>query len=293
MKYFVSFIMLYSSFCAVAQETQIEYDIFPDTRIIASQSVVNNFKGEGTFIISHRFGDLYRNNASSILYDFLGLDGGANIRIGLDYGLTDWLMVGAGRSSFNKTYDTFLKMQLLQQKKGEKNSPVAISYSGSFSVITDTSNAILDSFFVDRFNYSHQILIARKFNEQFSLQLMPTLIHRNLVATREENNTVFAIGAAGKCDITPTFAISCEYFYTLPGQLPSTFDNYTAIGIDISTKGHVFQIQLTNSPFLVPEYYIGSTRDEIFDTDSEGNFDLNLRIGFNITRDFQLGGRVY
>ena len=182
---------------------------------------------------------------------------------------------------------------LLQQQTGDKNIPVAVSFYTDASIITDTSNAILDSFFVDRFSYTFQLLIARKFNEYLSVQVMPTLIHRNLVATREENNDVFALGLAAKYDITPTLAISGEYFYTLPGQLPSTYDNCLALGVDISTKGHVFQIQLTNSPFLIPEYFIGATQGSIIDEDSNGNFDLNLRLGFNITRDFQLGGRVY
>jgi len=293
MKYPLLFILLSSSIFSSAQVDTIVYDIFPDTRIVSSQSVVTNFKGEGTFIISHRFGDIYQNGPESILYNFFGLDGGANIRIGLDYGITDRLMVGAGRSSFNKTYDGFIKYQLLRQQTGTKKSPVAVSLYADVSFITDTTNAILDSFFVNRFSYAYQILIARKFNDYLSVQLMPTLIHRNLVATKDENNDVFALGIAAKYDITPTLALSGEYFYTFPGQVPDFYNNGVALGIDISTKGHVFQIQLTNSPYLIPEYFIGATQGSIFDKDSNGNFDLNLRLGFNITRDFQLGGRVY
>ncbi len=272
---------------------QIEYAIFSDTRIITSQSVESNFKGEATFIISHRFGDLYQNGPESILYNFLGFDGGANMRIGLDYGINDWIMVGGGRSGFNKTYDAFYKMKLLSQQTGDRNIPVSVSFYTDISFISDTTNAILDSFFVNRFSYSYQLLIARKFSDIFSMQLMPTLIHRNLVATREENNDVFAMGVAAKVNVTPTLALSGEYFYTLPKQLPSGYNNYMAFGIDIETKGHVFQIQLTNSPFLIPEYYIGATQGSIIDEAANGDFDLNLRLGFNITRDFQLGGRVY
>ncbi|HCK21205.1 MAG TPA: hypothetical protein DHW15_03305, partial [Bacteroidetes bacterium] len=108
-----------------------------------------------------------------------------------------------------------------------------------------------------------------------------------------EKNDVFAMGVAAKVNVTPTLALSGEYFYTLPNQLPAGYNNYMAFGIDIETKGHVFQIQLTNSPFLIPEYYIGATQGSIIDEAANGDFDLNLRLGFNITRDFQLGGRVY
>jgi hypothetical protein len=268
MKKLILALLVLPLFTAKAQ--QIEYAIFSDTRIISSQSVESNFKGEGTFIISHRFGDIYQNGPESILYNFFGFDGGANMRIGLDYGINDWIMVGGGR-----------------------NIPVSVSFYTDASFISDTTNALLDSFFVDRFSYSYQLLIARKFSDIFSMQLMPTLIHRNLVATREEKNDVFAMGVAAKVNVTPTLALSGEYFYTLPNQLPAGYNNYMAFGIDIETKGHVFQIQLTNSPFLIPEYYIGATQGSIIDEAANGDFDLNLRLGFNITRDFQLGGRVY
>jgi opacity protein-like surface antigen len=275
------------------QNADIAYDVFSDTRIITSQSVETNLQGEGTFIISHRFGDIYQGGASSVLYNFFGFDGGANMRIGLDYGIKDWLMIGGGRSGYNKTYDAFVKSKVLQQQKGDKNMPVTVTLYADVSFISDTTNAILDSFFVDRFSYAYQLMIARKFNDMLSVQLMPTLIHRNLVATNEESNDVFAIGAALKYNVTPTLALSGEYFYNLPGQLPEGYNDYMGLGIDIKTKGHVFQIQLTNSPFLIPEYYIGATQGSIIDEDSNGNFDLNLRLGFNITRDFQLGGRQY
>ncbi|HAE13491.1 MAG: hypothetical protein H6548_05810 [Chitinophagales bacterium] len=281
--------------CAVSVQAQTStaHDIFSDTRIITSQSVETNWKGEGTFIISHRFGDIYQNDAYSILYNFLGFDGGANMRIGLDYGITDRLMIGGGRSGYNKTYDAFAKWNIMRQQSGDKNLPVAITLYSDISFISDTTNAVLDSFFVDRFSYAYQLMIARKFNEKLSVQIMPTLIHRNLVATKAESNDVFALGAAVKYNLTPVLAISAEYFYNLPGQLPAGFNDYSALGIDIKTKGHVFQIQLTNSPFLIPEYYIGATQGNIIDQDASGQFDLNLRLGFNITRDFQLGGRQY
>jgi hypothetical protein len=215
------------------------------------------------------------------------------MRIGLDYGVRNWWEIGAGRSNLDKTYDLFTKFLILKQSTGDKNMPFTLSAYGDVAIVTDTSNALLDSFIVDRLSYCGQILLARKFSERFSLQLMPTFIHRNLVETAAEKNDAIAIGAAARFQISDRIALNGEYYYTLPDQLPAGYDNSSAIGIDITTKGHVFQLQLTNSPYMIPEYFIGKTSGNIVGKDAGGNFDLNLRFGFNISRNFKIGGRQY
>ncbi|MBC8172377.1 MAG: hypothetical protein H7X71_00605 [Chitinophagales bacterium] len=293
MKIYLTLIITF--FCVWVNGQTIDYatQTFRDTRLINGQSVETGIQGQGTFSIAHRFGDIYQNNAASILYNFFGFSGGANMRIGLDYAITNWFEVGAGRSNFDKTYDVFVKARVLKQSIGDKNIPVTITLYSDIAIITDTSNALLDSFFVDRLSYAYQVLIARKFNETFSLQLMPSFIHRNLVDASADKNDVFAIGAGAKYQMTDNIAITGEYYYTLPGQLPAGYDNSAAIGIDISTKGHVFQLQFTNSPYLIPAYFIGKTTGTIIDEDDAGKFDLNIRFGFNISRTVKLAGRQY
>lgn len=292
MKYLFIATIAAITFSATAQ-TDYAYQTFNDPRIVNGYSVETKPKGIATFVISHRFGDLYQNNAASVLYNFFGFDGGANMRIGLDYAPTNWLMIGAGRNSFDKTYDFYAKGRLLRQSTGEKNSPVTISFYTDISLITDTSNALLDSFFVDRLGYAYQLFIARKFNDAFSMQIIPSLVHRNLVDTRDEKNDVIAIGIAAKWQFAKNVAINGEYYYTLPNQLPAGYANCIAIGFDFITKGHIFQLHLTNSPYLIPTYYIGNTQGKVFDQDADGQFDLNLRFGFNIVRDFKISGRQY
>lgn len=278
---------------ASAQDTVYTTQTFRDTRVINGQSIEITVQGQMNFIISHRFGDIYQNNASSLLYNFFGFSGGANMRIGLDYGIRNWWEVGAGRSNLDKTYDLFTKFKILQQSTGGRSVPFSVGLYGDIAVVTDTSNDLLDTFFVDRFSYCAQLLLARKFNERFSLQIMPTYIHRNLVESANDNNDVIAIGGAARYQLSDNIALNGEYYYTLPGQLPSGYNNSSAIGIDINTKGHVFQLQLTNSPYLIPEYFIGKTNGKVFDTDAADKFDLNLRFGFNISRQFKISGRQY
>ncbi len=288
-----------TAFCAClfsvslfSQNTTYATETFRDTRVINGQSSETSVQGQMKFIISHRFGDIYEKNAYSVLYNFFGFSGGANMRIGLDYGITNWLEVGAGRSNLDKTYDGFVKAKLLKQSSGDKNFPFTLTLCSGMSVITDTTSDLVDPYFADGFGFSNQLILARKFNDAFSFQLMPTHIHRNLVDLNSDPNDVIAIGAATKIRISKSVDFTAEYYYTLPDQLPTGYDNSLAIGVDLITKGHVFQLQFTNSPYLIPEHFIGKTQGSIVEN-VDGKTEINIRFGFNITRTFKIAGRQY
>ena len=103
------------------------YNAFKSTRVIMAPSMEMLSPGVLDFRILHRFG---RVNGGA--YEFFGLDGPATVRLGLDYGITDDLMVGIGRSTFNKELDGFIKYRLIQQATGQKASPVSlIAIAGS------------------------------------------------------------------------------------------------------------------------------------------------------------------
>src|SRR3954469_15507198 len=84
------------------------YNAFKSTRVIMSHSMEMLRPGVLDFRILHRFG---RINGGA--YEFFGLDGPATVRLGLDYGITDNLTVGIGRSTFNKEMDGFVKYRLI------------------------------------------------------------------------------------------------------------------------------------------------------------------------------------
>ena len=67
---------------------------FKGTRIVNGHSIENRKNKELEFIISHRFG-----RVNTGFEELFGLDQ-ANIRFALEYGLTDDLTAGLGRSSF-------------------------------------------------------------------------------------------------------------------------------------------------------------------------------------------------
>jgi hypothetical protein len=246
---------------------------FKTTRIINMHSVENAAAGVMDFRISHRFGFI-----NTGAYDLFGLDQ-ALMRIGLEYGVTDRLMVGFGRSNVNKAYDSFLKYKILRQGSGKRNIPISVSYFASAVCNTiKWADPNRDNYFSSRMQYTHQLLIARKFNNDLSLQLTPTLVHKNLVPTLQDKNDILAMGFGGRYKLTQRFSVNGEYIYVLPNQITSTFYNSLSLGVDIETGGHVFQLHLTNSTSMLEPGFI---------TESVGQWKKGgIHFGFNVSRVF-------
>ncbi|MCD6011874.1 MAG: hypothetical protein K0Q79_1736 [Flavipsychrobacter sp.] len=248
---------------------------FKATRIINGHSIENIGTGVLDFRIAHRFGQL--NEGIKNLY---GLDN-AITKFSFDYGIADWLMIGVGRSSFEKEYDGYAKVKLMRQTVNGRH-PLSISYLGSISARTmDVVNIPGFKYYLsNRLFYVNQLLIARKFNQHLSLQLMPTYIHYNLVASEAEPNDVFAIGAGGRLKLSKRIALTGEYYYTIPGHKLSGYSNSISLGADIETGGHVFQIFFTSSAGISERVFIGQTKGDVTKGD--------IHLGFNISRVFTI-----
>jgi hypothetical protein len=246
---------------------------FKATRVINGHSVELIPRKELLFLISHRFGML-----NSGAYNFFGLDG-ATIRLALEYGLTDRLNVGVGRSSLQKTFDGYLKYLLLRQQEDGGFHPVTITAFASTAIKTlEFAHPERDNQFSSRLFYTYQLLVARKFNERFSFQLSPTLVHRNLVATVRDENNVLALGAGSRYKVTKSTSFNAEYYYLLPGATRDAFRNVLSLGFDIETGGHVFQLHLTNAQGMIEKFFIPETTGRWGDGD--------IYFGFNISRIF-------
>ncbi len=251
---------------------------FKATRIVTGHSVECNARGVMQFLISHRFGQL-----NSGFSEFFGLDN-STIRLGLEYGLTDHLNIGIGRSSFLKTYDASIKWRLLRQKSGASSFPFTATWVSSiYANSTKYEDNVRNEYFYARLDYHHALLIARKFGEIFSLQLMPTIVHRNMVPTSADKNTIFALGVGSSVRLTPSMRANIEYYYTFPGQIVSQIgsldhNNTLSVGLDIETGGHVFQLHLTNSRSMTEKFLVDSTTGQWTKGD--------IHFGFNISRVF-------
>lgn len=142
-------------------------------------------KGNLDFRILHRFG-LVNSGAKN----FFGLDQ-ASMRMGFDYGLGTNVTIGVGRSTLDKEFDGFIKIRALRQSTGPGSFPVSIVLITGATVWTlPWTDPTRDNKFSSRVGYYHVIIVGRKFSEAFSLQLSPTMVHRNLVPLANDENDV-------------------------------------------------------------------------------------------------------
>lgn len=256
-----------------SNEVFVRTATFKATRIINGHSVETVGKNNLDFIISHRFDRVNRG-----FDEFFGLDAATN-RLGLEYGINNRLMLGIGRSSFQKTFDYFAKYKLIRQTSGASNVPLSVSLLGGYMIRTQNTSPQLSSY--DRSSYTAQILIARKFSEAFSLQLSPGLIHRNRPDIFTDNKSVFATGIGGRMKLTKRTSINGEYNYVLSNQIDDSYTNNLSFSFDLETGGHVFQLLFTNSYGMTERQFITETNG------SWGSGDIHF--GFNISRTFAFG----
>ena len=240
---------------------------FKAKRVVNSQSIEMPKPKILDFMILHRFGSM-----SNGAYDLFGMDE-AVIRFDLKYGLSDKISIGIGRSSLNKTYDIFAKLKIFGQRTGHRSFPITLVFFSKMEIETIVKDMSLN----DRYTYDFQFLLAKKLNRSFSLQLMPTLIHRNLVDTNSDSHDLISLGVGGRMKMTKRTSINFDTFFPI-GKRSEKYRQGWGIGYDIETGGHVFQLMITNAR--------GSFESEYIENASGTLEDLNLYLGFNIARVF-------
>lgn len=248
---------------------------FKTTRLVNGHSVENVGKGVLDVKISHRFGHINEGG-----YALFGLDN-ATMRMGFDYGITRYLMIGIGRSTYQKTYDGYFKLKILRQSRGKRKMPITLSYVPTIAYKTiKFDDPTIKNYNSSRLSFTHQLIIARKFSEGTSIQLMPTFVHQNLVSLASEPNDMFAIGIGGRQKITKRISINVEYYYQIPNYKLKGTANVLSVGFDIETGGHVFQLHFTNSQGM---------NEHAFITNTTGRWDKgDILFGFNISRVFTI-----
>lgn len=261
------------------KDTSLVVVTFKSPRLINGQTVETTQAGVLNLEISHRFGKLNEG-----FYNMFGLDV-ASMRLGFDYGITNRFSVGIGRSTFEKQYDGYLKYRVLWQTTDNK-IPVSLTLLSTIMLETDTialkteKRLNISPKTADKLSYAYQVLIARKFSSKFSLQLVPTLIHENLVDSSFNPNNFFAIGVGASLQVTKNSSINLEYYYQPPGnKLPGTY-NSLSIGYEIETAGHVFQLHISNSTGMTERTFIAENDGRWMKGD--------IHFGFNISRVFTI-----
>lgn len=249
---------------------------FYSTRLVNGHTVEITGKGSMDFRINHRFAPLNLG-----FYEMFGLDA-ASMRMGFDFGLSDNLMVGIGRTTYYKEYDAFIKYRLMHQKTGGSGAPLSITWVGAWAYRNLKMDPTLKVTGSDRTYFTTQLLIARKFNDHFSFQLSPSYTHYNRLLFLTGGSTdMFAVGFLARQKVSKRVSINGEYF--LQTNRFTGMHDPLSIGVDINTGGHVFQLHFTNAVGMNDHSSIHET------TGTWGNGDI--RWGFNISRIFNIGGK--
>jgi hypothetical protein len=255
---------------------------FKSTRNINFQTIEVLGKRTLDVRISHRFGDF-----ESGIKSAYGVDGPANIRIGLEYSYDGRLMVGIGRTSAHKIVDGFVKYRLLRQT--ENNSmPISLTLITSMFITNedDPNTALtgIDKYdnFSSRLSYVHQVIIGKKLSDAFSVQLTPVMVHYNQVDNFTDRNDMYLISVVGRMKVSKRIALTSEYAYNIrDNSKVNTYYNSLGFGIDIETGGHVFQMNITNS--------FGLTENQFYPYTNASWGKGGARFGFNISRVFTIG----
>lgn len=285
MKYFLTACLLCAGFLAFSQDDLLVelqgsmtktndpvIGTFSGTRIVNGHSVETRSKKVLEFIITHRFGAI-----NTGAYEAFGLDNSV-VRIGFEYGITDRMMVGIGRSSSDKSFDYFGKYRALRQSD---IMPISITVFGSAAYLGLRNEQLNELNTPDKMAYTTQLLIARKFSSRVSLQVSPSFLYRSTVDQDIAVNNLISLGMGGRFKITKSMALVLEYYLRLNENADSPYNDSIGVSLEFETGGHVFQLVFTNSQGLIERQFMAETTGDFFDGD--------IHFGFNITRAFQLG----
>ena len=247
---------------------------FKSTRVINAHSIEMLSRGNMDFRILHRFGFV-----SDGIKQLFGLDAAA-FRMSFDFGITDNLTLGIGRSTFRKELDAFIKTRIFQQITGTKPIPFSLITALGYTIYTQEVLSVKNPSVADRSAYYIQLIAGRKFSQRFSLQISPIFIHTNIPFVITDDRNIFAMGGGARFKVTKRTAITLDYHHPF-GHYDENYTNPLSAGVDIETGGHVFQLHFSNATGLNERAYITQTTGRFFKGD--------VRLGFNISRMFKVG----
>ena len=257
---------------------------FKSPRLVLLQTNETQKAKNLAFWVGHRFGDIGGEfGGSNTLF---GLDVATDLYLGFDYGITDALTVGIGRSKFDESYSALLKYRLLWQE--DDGMPLSVTLFGQSSWITREpfSNNEFEKE-SDRISHFFQVILARKFTPGISLMVNPGFLFRPEAQLEdlEDSENLFALGFGARVKVFKRISIIADYTIvnglSRPDDLQTDYYNPFGIGVEIETGGHVFALNFQNSQAIIANNFIPNT--------TKSWSDGGVRFGFMISRNFNLG----
>lgn len=267
-------------------------------RLANAQTTETIKKNHLEYRILHRFGNIANSQTTfnQIAHTAFGLDNASDIRIAFDYGLTDHLSIGIGRSRMNEIIDFSIKYAILRQTKNFK-VPVTVSLFSSLGysamntsrLYSEVQNKNFKTRESHRINYFNQVLIASKLTNRLSIQLMPTWFHRNFIVQKQnpnnqkwDSNNYFILGGAFRFKFTDRMSVIADYYHNFHPFYYNhpELKNPLAIGYEVETGGHVFTLFLANNTAILENNFYNTTLDSWSKA--------QIKFSFCISRNFSL-----
>lgn len=251
---------------------------FKGTKLINLQTNETIRKKTLDVRISHLFGPIGKESGGSV-HTLYGLDQSDDIRIGLNYGITNKIMVGVARSKRFENLEGLVKIKLLEQNR-DNTIPVGVTLFANTT--WSARNSALFASDLDRFTYCYQLILSRRINSHLSVMINPSMVHRNLVVAGEDNNTMTMAGGL-RWKFSPSASLVADYAHTFNNSRPGhEREDVLGLGCEIETGGHIFTIMFSNASGLIENDFLVNTADSW----SKGGFKLSFIISrmFDFTK---------
>lgn len=238
----------------------------PDFTMIGLPTTLRMPRHKSAFRVTHRFTrPLGSGDFTSLVEDFFGFDGGAQIGLEYRFGLFRGTQAGIHRTS-NKTIEFFGQYDAIRQSADRGFGLAALV------TIEGINN------FKDQYAPAVGALLSHEFGRSGAVYLEPMWLWGTnpLPDNQVEDDTAdytVLLGVGGRWRIRPTVYLVGELAPRLAGYDPDVF--HASFGIEKRAGGHAFQINFSNTLATTPAEIArgGLTNDDWY-------------IGFNISRKF-------
>ena len=220
-------------------ENTFQMPAFKAMKVVNNQSTKLAGKGDLYLYVGHRFGAIKGGIGSLFGLDY------ANTKIEMLYGLFSEVQVGFSRESFKKTYNLHVKYGI---KKQTSSFPVSIVGYNSINLDTSLDENVYPNLnYNERYVYISQLLVSRRFSDNFSLQLSPSVIKHNFLTTQAKTDYNYVLNTGSRLKISKRSSFNIDYSYHLNRLKNSIEKNVLSVGVDMETGGHVFQLLFSNT----------------------------------------------
>ena len=251
----------------------------PDFNVVILPTNLRLPKHKVAFRLTHRFArPLGDGDFSDLVADFFGFDGGAQIGLGLRFGLFRGTQLGLYRTS-----DRTIQVHGQQEVLREGRSPVGLSVAASVEGLNNfgLSDWPPGAEPLHEFSPSIAVVLSRKLGTRAAFYVVPSWVGNTRVVPSAPggDDGTLVLGLGARIRLTGSMAVVGEYHPRLAGYRGDLGsgdpDSLATFGLEWRVGGHAFQLNFSNALGTTPAQVARGAQG------ADGWF-----IGFNLTRKF-------